>query len=108
MANAIRGVLVEELENSRRLLKRYQQAAAALPKGSIREKKIGNQRFAYLAYREGRRVRYEYKGKISAQEKAKYDEAKAMRAKYRGLMADLRKQIKFIERALHERRRRSR
>lgn len=107
MGSPIRGVLVEELENSRRLLKKYQQAVAALPKGSIREKKIGNQKFAYLAYRDGGRVKYEYKGKISPQEKAKYDEAKAMRAKYRGLIAELKKQIVFIERALHERKRRA-
>ena len=106
MANAIRGVLVEELENSQRLLMKYQQAVAALPKGSIREKKMGHQKFAYLVFRDGPRVKYEYKGKISAQEKARYDEAKAMRAKYRGLIADLRKQIRFIERALHERKRR--
>lgn len=108
MGNPIRGVLVEELENSKRLLKKYQQAVAALPKGSIREKKIGNQKFAYLAYRDGGRVKYEYKGKISPQEKAKYDESKAMRAKYRGLIAELKKQIVFIERALHERKRRPR
>lgn len=107
MANAIRGVLVEELENSQRLLEKYRQAVAALPKGSLVEKEIGNRKFAYLAYRDGKRVKFDYMGKLSPQERAKYADAKALRAKYRGLIADLRKQIVFLERALHERKRRA-
>ena len=105
--NAIRGVLAEELKNSERLLSKYQEALAALPKGSLVEKEIKGRVFAYLAYRKGSRVKFDYKGKISPEEKAKYAEAKAMRAKYRSLISDLRKQIVFIKRALHERKRRA-
>lgn len=106
--DSIRGVLAEELKNSERLLIKYQEAMAALPKGSIVEKKIKGRVFAYLAYRDGARVKFDYKGKISPEEKAKYAEAKALRAKYRRLIADLRKQVVFLKRALHERKRRAR
>lgn len=106
--NPVRGVLSEELENSERLLKRYRQAIAALPKGSLVPKKIKGGMFYYLAHREGDKVRFDYKGKLSAGEVADFKEAANQKARYRGLIADLKKQIVFLKRALHERKRRSR
>lgn len=106
--NAVKGVLQEELENSEHLLRKYKQALGALPKGSLVPKQIKGRMFYYLAYREGGRVKFEYRGKLSQEELSKFQEAKAMKAKYRGLMSDLRKQIIFIKRALHERKRRAR
>ncbi len=106
--NPVRGVLSEELENSERLLKRYQQAIAALPKGSLVPKKIKGGLFYYLAYRKADKVRFDYKGKLSAKEVADYKQAASQKEKYRGLVSDLKKQIVFLNRALHERKRRSR
>jgi hypothetical protein len=105
--NPVKGVLTEELGNSERMLKKYKQALDALAKGSLVLKKIKGHLFYYLAYRQGNRVRFDYKGKLSPQEIAKLNETKDLRAKYRGLIADLKKQIIFIKRALHERKRRS-
>lgn len=106
--NPVRGVLSEELENSERLLKRYRQAIAALPRGSLVPKMIKGGLFYYLAYREAGKVRFDYKGKLSAKEVSDYKLAASQKAKYRGLVADLKKQILFLKRALHERKRRSR
>ena len=106
--NPVKGVLAEELQNSERMLRKYKHALAALPKGSLVPKKIRGGIFYYLAYRKDGRVKFDYKGKISKEEIAKQKDAMAMRAKYRGLMADLKKQIVFIKRALHERKRRPR
>lgn len=106
--NSVKGVLSEELENSERLLKRYQQALAALPKGSLVPKKIKGGLFYYLAYRAGDKVHFDYKGKLSAKEVADFNQAASRKARYRGLVADLKKQIVFLKRALHERKRRSR
>ena len=106
--NPIRGVLEEELANSIRMLRKYQQAWKALPRGSLVEKKIKGKIFHYSAARKGGKVKFEYKGRLPVAEIAKFKESKAMRAKYRGLMADLRKQIAFLRRSLHERKRRSR
>lgn len=106
--NPVRGVLSEELENSERLLKRYRQAIAELPKGSLVPKKIKGGLFYYLAYRKAEKVRFDYKGKLSAREVADFKKAAAQKAQYRGLIADMKKQIIFLKRALHERKRRSR
>jgi hypothetical protein len=106
--NPVRGVLSEELDNSERLLKRYRQAIEALPKGSLVPKKIKGGMFYYLAYREGGKVRFDYKGKLSAGEVSDFKQAANQKARYRGLISDLKKQIVFLKRALHERKRRSR
>lgn len=106
--NPVRGVLSEELQNSERLLKRYRQAILELPKGSLVPKKIKGGLFYYLAYRKADKVRFDYKGKLSAKEVAEFKQAASQKAKYRGLVADLKKQIVFLKRALHERKRRSR
>lgn len=105
--NPVKGVLAEELQNSERMLRKYQQALASLPKGSLVNKKIKGSRFYYLAYRQGSRVRFDYKGKLSPDEVAKGKEAQSLRAKYRRLIAELKEQVVFIKRALHERKRRS-
>lgn len=106
--NPVKSVLSEELENSERLLKRYRQAISALPNGSLISKKIKGGVFYYLAYRKGDKVRFDYKGKLSAGEVAGFKQAADQKAKYRGLIADLKVQIVFLKRALHERKRRSR
>jgi len=106
--NPLRGVLSEELENSERLLKRYRQALAALPKGSLVPKKIKGGVFYYLAYRKAGKVHFDYKGKLSADEVSDFRKAANQKARHRELIADLKKQIVFLKRALHERKRRSR
>lgn len=106
--NPVRGVLSEELENSERLLKRYRQAIAALPKGSLVPKKIKGGLFYYLAYRKADKVRFDYIGKLSAKEVADFKQAASQKVKYRSLVAELKKQIVFLKRALHERKRRAR
>jgi hypothetical protein len=106
--NPVKGVLSEELENSERLLKRYRQAIEAFPKGSLVPKKIKGGMFYYLAYRKGEKVHFEYKGKLSAGEISDYKQVANQKKKYRSLLADLKKQIIFLKRALHERKKRSR
>ena len=96
------------MENSERLLRRYRQAVAALPNGSLVAKRIRGGLFYYLAHREGRKVLFDYKGKLSVEKLADFKRKARQKAKYRGLIADLKKQIIFIKRALHERKRRSR
>lgn len=106
-ANPVKGVLVEELANSERMLKGYRQALAALPKGSLVAKKIKGGVYYYAAYRVGGKVRFEYKGKLSKDQVAKLEKAADQKVKYRSLIAELKEQIVFIRRALHERKRRA-
>jgi hypothetical protein len=107
-ANPVKGVLAEELRNSERLLRRYREALAALPRGSLVAKKIKGGVYYYAAYRAGGKVRFEYKGKLSAAQVEEFKKTAGRKAKFRGLIADLKEQLVFIRRALHERKKRAR
>jgi len=96
----IKGVLEEELENSRRMKGEYERAIDALPRGALVKKVIRGRSYYYLMMRKGGKVRFEYKGKLSHQEIKKYEEAKKLRAKYRKLLGQVKKQIAFLEKAL--------
>jgi hypothetical protein len=104
--DAIKGVLKEELENSLRLLEKYREAVGKLPRGSLVEKNINGNVFCYLAFRQAGKVKFAYQGKLSKGEIEKLKEIQKYRAKYRKLIADLKQQILFLKRALHERKRR--
>ncbi len=99
----IKGVLKEELDNSLRLVKRYDQEIEKLLKGSLIKKNIRGYWYYYLIVRKQGKVKFEYKGKaVSKEEIQRYAQAKKMRAKYRQLRSKTKKQIKFLERALRE------
>ncbi len=100
MAGVIKGVLKEELQNSLRMRKEYEQALKDLPKGSLAVRVIRGHKYYYLVRRIGKKVRYIYRGKISEEEKQKYLEAKESRAKYRKLLSQVKKQIKFLRSSL--------
>jgi hypothetical protein len=97
----IKGVLEEELQNSIRMKKQYEKALQEFPKGSLVEKKIRGHKYYYLAVREGKKVKFVYKGKISEEEIKRYMEVKKLRAKYRKLLSQLNKQIAFLKKALN-------
>jgi len=96
----IKGVLKEELVNSVRMKKNYEQALDDLPRGCLVKKYIRGHKYHYLAVREGEKVKYAYKGKMPDSEVNKYEEAKKLRAKYRNLLSQSKKQIKFLKKVL--------
>ena len=96
----IKGVLKEELENSQRMKTDYERELAKLPKGSLIKKKIKGHEYYYLLLREKGKVKFIYKGKVSNEEIKKYKEAKEYRAKYRKLLSQVKKQIRFLRSAL--------
>ena len=95
----IKGVLKEELQNSRDMLKSYQREIAKI-KGCLIRKKIGKRYYYYLAKRQGKKVRFIYKGPISEEIKNAYVRQRKMLGKYRKLVLQVKNQIKFIRRAL--------
>jgi len=98
---AIKELLQEELGNSLRMAKDYERASAKLPRGCLVKKAIRGRSYYYLAHREKDRVRFKYLGRqVDEKELAKYAEAKRLRAQYRGLLAELRKQVLFLRKAL--------
>lgn len=96
----IKGVLEEELENSIRQEAAYIKALNALPRGALVKKRIKGNKYYYLMLREEGKVKFIYKGKSSEEEIKKYEEAKKMRANYRKLLSQVRKQISFLRKAL--------
>jgi hypothetical protein len=98
---AIREVLEEELENSLRMEQRYSEELDKLPPGSLVQKRIKGHVYYYLVLRdEEGQVKLIYKGKVEPEEIARYEEIKQQRAQYRNLRAQVRKQIRFLRRAL--------
>ena len=100
MRGVIKGVLEEELQNSLRMKKEYEQALKRLPQGCLAVRKIRGHEYYYLVKRIDKKVKYIYKGKILEEEKQKYLEAKELRAKYKKLLSQVKKQIKFLRSSL--------
>lgn len=101
MMKVLKSVLEEELANSLAMEKNYQRELAKLPKGSLVRKKVKGHLYYYLVLRDEDKVRFVYKGKqVSDDEIKKYQQAKVYRAKYRKLLSEVRKQIKFLRSAL--------
>ena len=100
MRGVIKGVLAEELQNSFRMEKEYSVALEKLPEGCLAVKKIRGHEYGYLVKRLGKKVRYIYKGKVSSEEFKKYNEVKELRAKYRKMRSQVKKQIKFLRSSL--------
>lgn len=100
MKGVIKSVLAEELENSLRMKKEYEAALKKLPKGCLAVRRIKGHEYYYLVKRIDKKVKYIYKGKISEKERKKYEEAKLLRAKYRKLLSQVKKQIRFLRSSL--------
>ncbi len=100
MTMIIKSLLREELENSLRMQKDYERELAKLPKGSLVRRMIKGREYFYLIYREDGQFRSLYRGKVSAEEIEKYRHAKEFRAKYRNLLSQVKKQVRFMRSAL--------
>lgn len=96
----IKGVLKEELANSLAMKKNYERELAKLPRGSLVKKTVKGHEYYYLVLREHGKVKTLYKGKLSKAAVREYESAKRYRAKYRKLLSQVKKQIKFLRSVL--------
>lgn len=97
----IKGVLKEELENSIRLKKSYEKEIKERPGGSIVIKQIRGNKYYYVAFRVGGKVRFIYKGKeLSRAFLDEFEKSKRLRNKYKDLVRQLNKRIKYLRKAL--------
>jgi hypothetical protein len=78
----------------------YERELKKLPKGSLVKKCIKGRDYYYLLMREAGKVKFVYKGKVSADEIKKYAEVKALRARYRHLLSRVKKQVRFLRSSL--------
>ena len=95
----IKGVLKEELENSLNLQRRYQEEIDKI-KGCLVKKRIGRRYYYYLAKRQGKKIKFIYKGPASDEIRETCREQKRMLNKYKKLLSKAKQQIKFLKRAL--------
>ena len=94
---AIKGVLKEELKNSIKMQKNYENELEKLPKGSLIKKNIKGHEYYYIVMRENGKVKFVYKGKnVSRELIEEYSKTKELRAKYRKLLSQVKKQIHFL------------
>lgn len=100
MRGIIKSVLADELKNSLRMKKEYEKRLKKLPQGCLVSREIRGHKYYYLVKRLGGKVKYFYKGKVSEDDRNKYAQAKKMRAKYRKLLSQVKRQIKFLRGAL--------
>ena len=100
MRGVIKGALVEELGNSLRMQKGYENALNKLPKGCLSAKNIKGHKYYYLVQRKGNSIKYLYKGKVSQEEIDRFKEAKVSRARYRNLLSKVKRQVKFLRSSL--------
>ena len=96
----IKGVLKEELGNSLHLQKDYERELSQLPKGSLIKKRIKGHEYYYVVLRDKGKVKFIYKGRASKVTLEKYGKAKELRAKYRKLLSQVKKQVKFLRGSL--------
>lgn len=96
----IKGVLREELENSIRMKSDYERELSKLPKGSLVKKTVKGHVYYYILLREKGKVKLIYKGKVSDGEIRRYREVKEYRAKYRKLLSQVKRQIRFLRSTL--------
>ena len=98
----IKGVLKEELGNSLRLKENYKKELKNRPGGSIVEKHIRGHKYYYVAFRDGGKVRFVYKGKsLSKEFLAEFEKSKRLRKKYKELVQQLNARIKYLRKVLH-------
>ncbi|MFA5032238.1 MAG: hypothetical protein WC614_04380 [bacterium] len=98
---AIKSLLLEELENSLQMKKGYEKELKKLPIGALIKKKINGQEYYYVIFREKGKVKFVYKGKkLPKGMIKKYAQAKGYRLKYRNLLSQVKKQIKYLRRVL--------
>ena len=100
MRGVIKGVLAEELKNSLMMQKDYERSLRKLLQGCLARRVIGGRAYYYLVHREGQKVVYQYKGKISSEEIKKYQDAKKKRGQYRKLLSRAKKQVRYLKGAL--------
>lgn len=100
MRGVIKGVLAEELKNSLRMQKGYENALNRLPKGCLSAKNIKGHKYYYLVQRKGDSIKYLYKGKVAQEEINKFKEAKVSRFRYRNLLSKVKRQVKFLRSSL--------
>ncbi len=98
---SMEGVLKEEHRRLKFLEKSYLREIAKLPKGSLQEKRIKGIIYPYWVSSQKSKVCYRYVGNMPEKELKLLKEQLLLRKKYKGLLKDVRRNKKQIEKIVH-------
>lgn len=96
----IKSVFADELERNNRLIARYTEEANGLPKGSVFRRKIGNQQYYYLNFRDGKKVVSQFLGKENSFDIEKLQKQLERRKELLALLKKLNSEQKELEKEL--------
>jgi hypothetical protein len=96
----VNGILKEELNRLERLQSKYSAMLEALPKGSLRKKKIGQRIYFYLVSRKGDQVVTEYLCQGNSPEAKSFEEQDAKRRDVKSKFKSVKEDIAEIKKAL--------
>jgi len=97
----IEDALREEKSRNQQISETYLREIASLPRGSLTVKEVGVNRYCYLRYREGDKVRLQYAGKAAVVE----DDLRkkiARRRELEMLLKELANDKKLIEKVIRD------
>lgn len=96
----LKGVLKEELKRLQDLGKQYSKLIEELPKGSLVRKKRRESIYYYLAHRKGKKVVFDYVGKLNPKDLEKLLDKIDERKKINKLNSQVKKDIKKLEKMI--------
>jgi hypothetical protein len=99
--SALKQVLREELDRLGSLQRKYEQELAGLPKGSLALKRIKEHDYYYRAYRDGKKVRFDYVGKADSPQLAELKKQIEKRRELEGKRKQIKKDLRELKRALN-------
>ena len=95
------GILKQELARLKETEKSYVREIKKLPRGSLQVKRIKSRPYLYLVSSKNSKLGYRYLGNMPEEELQKLKEDIALRKKYRGLLKEVRQDIKRITKITH-------
>jgi hypothetical protein len=101
--SVLKGVLKEEMQRLKSLVDVYKGEIKKLPKGSISIKHIRNGDYAYLAYRNGVKICFDYLGSADSGHVRHLKEKILERKKLESLMGQASKNLREVRRMLRVR-----
>ena len=99
-SEVVKAVFQDELKRNQRLVARYEKELETLPKGSIFKRKIGNQEYLYLNYRDGEKVISKFLGKAEEFNSQELQLQLDKRKEYKNLLKKLRIEQKELLKAI--------
>lgn len=101
-SEVIKSVFIDEFERNKRLVARYTEELNSLPKGALFLRSIGNQRYYYLNFREGKKVVSKFLGKEDSVDVEKLKEQLEQRKKLKVLLKKIKFEQKELEKELNK------